>query len=33
MWGTVLVLALMTVTEPVRLGMAMFLIFRPAANA
>ncbi len=29
MWATVLVLALMTATEPVRLGMAMFLISRP----
>jgi Sap-like sulfolipid-1-addressing protein len=29
MWATVLVLALMTATEPVRLGMAMFLISGP----
>ena len=29
MWGTVLVLALMAVIEPVRLGMAMFLISGP----
>ncbi|MBW0017753.1 MAG: GAP family protein [Mycobacterium sp.] len=29
MWTTVLVLALMTATEPVRLGMAIFLITRP----
>ena len=34
MWGTVLVIALMTVIEPVRLGMAMFLISgrRPMHN-
>src|SRR5262249_38050244 len=29
MWTTVLILALMTATEPVRLGVAIFLISRP----
>ena len=33
MWGTVLVLALMAATDPVRLGIAILLISRPTAHA